>query len=189
MATLTGSTASSASTASASTASAFSACAQHAEHGQRRRRAPLAVLGVLGAAAAMGALGGCATISESNQQVLMVRTIQDNREIAGAGCVLTNDAGRWFVTSPGRVTVHRSPGNLFVDCRKQGVSAGQDIVASKANTSAVLGNAVLTAGLGYLLDRRTGAGFDYPETLTVLMRPVRPDAGQEAAAPVGTPVY
>ena len=138
---------------------------------------------------ALLALGGCATMSESNQQVLMVRTIQDNREVAGAGCVLTNAAGRWFVTSPGRVTVHRSAGNLFVDCKKQGVSAGQDIIASKANNSAILGNAVLTAGLGYLLDRRTGAGFDYPETLTVLMRRPGPDVSQDGAPAAGTPVY
>ncbi|MDQ1919556.1 hypothetical protein [Massilia pseudoviolaceinigra] len=123
-----------------------------------------------GALALLAALGGCATISESNQQTLMVRTIADNREIGGAGCVLTNDKGRWFVTSPGHVTVQKSAGNLFVDCKKDGVSAGQDVVASRANASATVGNAVLTAGLGYLLDKRTGAGFDYPETLTVLMR-------------------
>ncbi len=132
-----------------------------------------------GALALLAALGGCATISESNQQVLMVRTIQDNREIGGAGCVLTNDAGRWFVTSPGHVTVQKSAGNLWVDCRKNGASVGQDVVASKANTSAVVGNAVLTAGLGYLLDKRTGAGFDYPETLTVMMRRIGRSADQE----------
>ena len=114
-------------------------------------------------------LAGCATISEPKQQTVMVRTILDNREIGGVGCVLTNDAGRWFVTTPGHVVVQKSAGNLFVDCRKDGASSGQDVVASKANASAVVGN-VTTAGLGYLLDKRTGAGFDYPETLTVIMR-------------------
>lgn len=123
-----------------------------------------------GALALLAALGGCATISESNQQTLMLHTILDNREIGGAGCVLTNDKGRWFVTSPGHVTVQKSAGNLFVDCKKDGVGAGQDTVASSANASATVGNAVLTAGLGYLLDKRTGAGFDYPATVTVLMR-------------------
>lgn len=123
-----------------------------------------------GALALLAALGGCATISESNQQTLMLHTIVDNREVGGAGCMLTNDKGRWFVTSPGHVTVQKSAGNLFIDCRKDGVGAGQERVASSANASATVGNAVLTAGLGYLLDKRTGAGFDYPETLTVLMR-------------------
>ncbi len=123
----------------------------------------------MSALALLALVGGCATISESNQQVLEVRTIQDNREIGGAGCVLTNDVGRWFVTSPGRVTVKKSAGNLWIDCRRGAGSVGQDMVASRANASATVGNAVLTAGLGYLLDKRTGAGFDYPETLTVLM--------------------
>ena len=122
----------------------------------------------VGALALLALVSGCATISESSQQVLEVRTIQDNREISGAGCVLTNDVGRWFVTSPGRVTIKKSAGNLWVDCRKGAGSIGQDMVASRANSSATVGN-VMTAGLGYFLDKRTGAGFDYPETLTVLM--------------------
>lgn len=126
-------------------------------------------IGALVSVVSLAALAGCATISESKQQVLMVHTVLDNREIGGVGCVLTNDAGRWFVTSPGRVVVQKSAGNLFVDCRKGAASSGQDVVASRANTSALVGN-VATAGLGYLLDKRTGAGFDYPETLTVIMR-------------------
>ena len=124
----------------------------------------------MGALALLAALAGCATVSGSHTQDLMVRSIQDNREIGGAGCVLTNDAGRWFVTTPGHVTVTKSAGNLFVDCKKGVVSAGQERFASRANTSATIGNAITTAGLGYLMDKKTGAGFDYPDTLTVLMK-------------------
>jgi hypothetical protein len=130
----------------------------------------MAMTRVIGALAMLAALAGCATVSESHQQGLMVRTIQDNREIGGVGCVLTNDAGRWFVVAPGHVMVTKSAGNLFVDCKKGVVSVGQERFASRANSSATIGNAVATLGLGYLLDKRTGAGFDYPETLTVLMQ-------------------
>ena len=126
-------------------------------------------------------LGGCATITESSQQVLLVQTIQDNHEISGVGCVLTNEAGRWFVTTPGRVTVQKSPGKLWVDCRNGPAAAGQDVVQSKSNTVTLIGNVVTTAGLGYFVDKRTGAGYDYPDTLTVIMhRPngvVVPDGG------------
>ena len=59
----------------------------------------------MGALAMLAGLAGCATVIDSHTQDLMVRTIQDNREIGGAGCVLTNDAGRWFVMTPGHVTV------------------------------------------------------------------------------------
>ncbi len=145
----------------------------------------------LGALALLGLLAGCATISESPTQRLEIHAIQDHREIAGVGCVITNDAGRWFVTAPGRVTVKRSVGNLFVDCRKGTESHGQERFASRANSSAMIGN-VATAGLGYLLDKKTGAGFDYPEVLTVLMRSTRPAVAPAATGQpggAGNPVY
>lgn len=129
---------------------------------------------------ALSALGGCATLSEPDQQMVLVQTILDNRQVAGIGCVLSNDAGRWFVTSPGRVSVRKSAGKLSVDCKRNGYGAGQDMVASRANAGALMGNVVLTAGLGYLVDKRTGAGFEYPDTLTVLMR--QPEVVLEAAA-------
>lgn len=125
---------------------------------------------VVTACAAMAWLAGCATVSESPNQDVMVRTILDNREIGGAGCVLTNDAGRWFVNSPGHVTIRKSVGNLFVDCRKGPQVLGQDRFASRPNNAVTIGNAVTTAGFGYYVDKKTGAGFDYPDTLTVIMR-------------------
>ncbi|NML62144.1 hypothetical protein HHL21_13875 [Massilia sp. RP-1-19] len=130
----------------------------------------MAIFKRLVAVLALAALGGCATLSEPDQQVVLVQTIQDNREVAGIGCVLTNDAGRWFVTTPGRVSVRKSAGKLWVDCKRSGAGVGQDVVDSRANAGALMGNVVLTAGLGYLVDKRTGAGFEYPDTLTVLMR-------------------
>lgn len=140
-----------------------------------------------GAIGLLAALAGCATVSEPFEQEVIVRTIQDNREIVAVGCVLTNDAGRWFMMAPGRVTIRRSAGNLFVDCKKGTSSAGQERFASRANNSATIGNAVTTVGLGYLLDKQTGAGWDYPATLTVLMHPTgRPPADSEQA-PVTPP--
>ena len=138
----------------------------------------MAIFKRLVAVLALGALGGCATLSEPDQQVVLVQTIQDNREVAGIGCVLTNDAGRWFVTSPGRVAVRKSAGKLWVDCKRSGQGVGQDVVDSRASAGAMIGNVVLTAGLGYLVDKRTGVGFAYPDTLTVLMR--QPDSYNEA---------
>jgi len=116
-------------------------------------------------------LAGCASISEDPDQEVMVRAVQDNREIGNVGCVLTNNAGRWFVTAPGHVAVRKSAGNLFVDCKRGNASAGQERFTSRPNNTATIGNAITTAGLGYLYDKRTGAGFEYPQTLTVLMVP------------------
>src|SRR4051812_9225149 len=63
-------------------------------------------------------LSGCvtATVDTTAQQV-EVHAILDHREVAGVGCLLANDFGRWFVVAPGRVTVVRSSKPLAVYCK------------------------------------------------------------------------
>ena len=134
-------------------------------------------------------LQGCATLTGSNQQAVAVYAILDHREVSGVGCVLSNPAGRWFVTAPGLVTIRKSEGPLAIDCKKDGVGAAREVVASQFGTGKLIGNAVVSAGLGYFVDRRSGAGFDYPATLTVMMQPLSaaPAAATEQGA--STPVY
>lgn len=129
----------------------------------------------LAAIAALAMMAGCATLTDSNVQQVRVQTILENREVSGVGCVLFNDVGRWFVTSPGSVSIRKSNQPLRVDCRQEGASWAYEKVDSKLNAT-VWGNVLLTAGAGYLVDRNTGAGYDYPDTLTVLLH------RQEAAA-------
>ncbi|TFW28379.1 hypothetical protein [Massilia horti] len=126
------------------------------------------------------ALGGCATLLDSSEQLVELHTILDNREVAGIGCVLANDAGRWFVVAPGRVTIVRSSTALTVDCARQGVGSSRELVDSRFSTGKLIGNLVVSGGLGYLVDWRTGAGFAYPATLTVIMK--RPPAPEQVGA-------
>lgn len=101
-------------------------------------------------------------------QPVSVTTIFDSKEIAGLGCTLTNDAGSWFLTSPASVTVHKSTGDLAIDCKKEQYS-GTAVAVSKSN-GAVWGNVLVGGGIGYIIDRNTGAGFDYPPTIVVTLR-------------------
>ena len=117
----------------------------------------------------LAVLGGCATISDTNQQLLTVHVISDNREIGGVGCVLSNDSGRWFTTAPGRVMVTTSKAPLAVHCSKPGEGAAREQFTSRYAAMDMVGNVVTTAGVGYLVDRYSGAGFAYPENVTVLM--------------------
>lgn len=119
--------------------------------------------------AALLAITGCASVSGSKLQPVSIQTIQDNKEVAGVGCTLSNDAGKWFVTTPGSVTVNKSTGDLAVDCVKDVTLVGHETVVSKSN-GAVWGNILLGGGIGYIVDRNTGAGFDYPNTITVMLR-------------------
>lgn len=123
------------------------------------------------------ALTGCASIAGQKMQPLSVTTVHSHQEVAGIGCTLSNDAGSWFLISPGSVTVHKSTGDLVIDCKKDLLS-GNATVVSKSNT-AVWGNILIGGGIGYIIDRNTGAGFDYPNTVTVMMRQI----GDKATAP------
>ena len=115
-------------------------------------------------------ISGCASIAGEKMQPLSVTTIFDNKEVAGVGCTLMNDAGSWFVTSPGTVTVHKSTGDLSVDCKSDKL-AGRENLVSKSN-GAVWGNIIAGGGIGYIIDRNTGAGFDYPPTVTIMLRKI-----------------
>lgn len=112
-------------------------------------------------------LTGCASVTGSKLQPLSVQTIQDGKEVSGVGCTLSNDAGKWFVTTPGSVTVQKSTGDMAVDCTKDDLKGRENLV-SKSN-GAVWGNIILGGGIGYIVDRNTGAGFDYPNTVTVIL--------------------
>jgi hypothetical protein len=127
-------------------------------------------LKIFSALALGGLSAGCATMTEPLEQQLELHTILEHREVAGVGCVLANKAGRWFVTAPGRVTVTRSAGPLLVDCAREGAGSARELVASRFDTGKLIGNAVVSGGLGYLVDRHSGAGFGYPVTLTVILQ-------------------
>lgn len=116
------------------------------------------------------ALTGCASVSGEKMQPITVQTIHENKEVAGVGCTLTNDAGSWFLTTPASVTVHKSTGDLAVDCKKENVTGRQTLV-SKSN-GAVWGNILIGGGIGYIIDRNTGAGFDYPATATIMLHKI-----------------
>ncbi|MFA6063683.1 MAG: hypothetical protein WC736_13920 [Gallionella sp.] len=123
------------------------------------------------AIASLLSITGCASITGEKLQPVSVQTIQDNKEVAGVGCTLINDAGKWFVTTPGSVTIHKSTGDLAIDCSKDANTAGHETVVSKSN-GAVWGNILAGGGIGYIVDRNTGAGFDYPNSITVVLRKI-----------------
>ena len=127
---------------------------------------------------------GCASIAGEKMQPVSVQTVQDNKEVAGVGCTLMNDAGKWFVTTPGSVTIHKSTGDLAVDCNKDGNTAGHETIVSKSN-GAVWGNIIAGGGIGYIIDRNTGAGFDYPNSITVVLRKIGEVVG--LATPTDSP--
>ncbi len=123
--------------------------------------------------AVLAALTGCASITGSKMQTVSVETRGEAGAQAGATCTLANDAGKWFLTSPGSVVVHKSTGDLSIDCIVKNGFSGSAVAVSRANL-AIWGNLVFGGIPGYVIDRYSGAGFNYPVLVTVPMQRTGP---------------
>jgi hypothetical protein len=112
-------------------------------------------------------LTGCASITGSKNQPISVSAVCGGEPIDGASCTLMNDKGTWYVKTPGSVMIQKSYGDLAVDCRKEN-SASSGKFQSKSN-GGVWGNIIAGGIIGYAVDAGSGAGFDYPPTMTVAL--------------------
>jgi hypothetical protein len=113
-------------------------------------------------------LTGCASIVSGHNQPVSVEARHAGKPVTGAQCKLDNDKGTWFVTTPGSVTVRRSYSDMNVRCEKDPLPPGQLIVKSGTKAMA-FGNAIFGGLIGAGVDVATGAAYDYPSLITVLM--------------------
>jgi len=112
-------------------------------------------------------LFGCASVTGSKNQPISVTTVCGGEQVDGASCTLMNDKGTWFVKTPGSVMIQKSYGDLAIDCKKE-KSAASGKFQSKSN-GGVWGNIIAGGIIGYAVDAGSGAGFDYPPTMTVTL--------------------
>jgi hypothetical protein len=111
---------------------------------------------------------GCASIVNGQNQSVSVETRTEAGPLASANCQLSNNKGTWFVTTPGSTTVHRSYENLSVKCQKDSLEPG--LVSVKSSTKGMAFGNILFGGLiGAGVDISTGAAYDYPTLITVVM--------------------
>jgi hypothetical protein len=132
------------------------------------------------------AFGGCASIVSGENQSISVTTRNEGADVSGAKCVLANDKGTWYVTTPGSVSVHRSGKDMTVNCELAGVPPG--LIAVKSSAKGLLyGNILLGGAIGAGVDIATGAAYDYPELITVLMgRKIGVEAAGSSSMPSGS---
>ncbi|MDC8786587.1 hypothetical protein [Roseateles koreensis] len=135
-------------------------------------------------------LSGCASIVNGQNQSISVDTQTDNGPLAGANCTLVNNKGTWYLTTPGSATVNRSFEDMSISCKKDSLEPGILIVKSSTKAMA-FGNILFGGVIGAGVDVATGAAYDYPPLITVMMGktstltpPVVPAAPAASAAPV-----
>lgn len=121
---------------------------------------------VLGIAATQ--LIGCASIVNGQNQSISVESRTEKAAVVGASCKLTNNKGTWFITTPGSAIVQRSYEDLSVKCDKDSYEPG--LVSVKSGTKAMAYGNILFGGIiGAGVDMSTGAAYDYPTLITVIM--------------------
>jgi hypothetical protein len=122
----------------------------------------------LGAMLAFAGLTGCASIVSGTNQLVSVETRAPSGAVSGASCKLQNDKGVYYVTTPGTVTVHRAYGDMLVTCDKSGLPT--TTASFKSSTKAMLaGNIIFGGAIGAGVDMASGAAYDYPALLQIMM--------------------
>jgi hypothetical protein len=101
----------------------------------------------------------------TKNQPVAVTTIYEGNQVHGVPCSLKNDKGSWFVNSPGSVVVEKSYEDLVVEAKKDDM-AGVVNIQSSANSGNWC-NIIAGGGIGYIVDRSRGAGFDYPNSIVI----------------------
>ena len=124
-------------------------------------------------------LVGCASITSGKTQSLTLQSVCDGNSVEGAQCELKNSKGRWLVATPGSVAVHKAYGDLSITCSKDGFQQAGGTFESSANGGA-WGNIIAGGVVGYFIDAGSGAGFNYPQTMTIVFEPPCGDTPEDA---------
>jgi hypothetical protein len=135
--------------------------------------------------AASSMLTGCASIVSGTNQVVSVETRNGQGPVVGAACKLDNGKGVYFVTTPGTVTVHRAYDNMTVKCEKENLEPGVASIPS-ATKGMAFGNILAGGIIGAAVDAGSGAAYDYPNLITVLMGE-KPGFSATPPAPTAAP--
>lgn len=113
-------------------------------------------------------LTGCASIVSGTNQMVSIETRHKTDSVSGAVCELKNPKGTYFVTTPGTVQVNRAFEDLVIKCEKKGFGPG--LVTARSSTKAMaFGNIIFGGVIGAGVDIGTGAAYDYPPLITVLL--------------------
>lgn len=132
-------------------------------------------------------LVGCASITGTTGQSVSIETLnKTGSSVVGASCELTNSKGKWFVNTPGTVAIRRSNDDMNIICRKDGVDPGLATVVSDTK-GMMWGNILAGGGIGAIVDHNTGAAYEYPVLIQILMgsnikiEPPKPKEGESAS--------
>ncbi len=106
---------------------------------------------------------GCASILSDGQMNMTVSSEPEN-----ATCELSNKEGRYVVKTPGTIPIDTTCSPMTVVCKKAGYKTIQREL-DYSHKGETWGNIIAGGGIGYLVDRSTGAACEYPQSLTITL--------------------
>ena len=110
-------------------------------------------------------LSSCSSIISDSSQPFTI----DTGEVKGATCRMTNGSGEYIMgSSPGTVTIDNACGEMQVVCKKEGYKT-KSVQVDYSHKGSTVGNIILGGGVGYLVDRGTGAACKYPPSVFISM--------------------
>ncbi len=116
---------------------------------------------------------GCSSVTKGTTQEIFVET----QDVEDAKCTLASDKGAWTVEStPGYVNVARGGGGIKIECTKENYHKAEELVAENFEEM-VLGNILIGGLIGIAVDAASGAAFKYPESISIVMRPMLAQSG------------
>ena len=113
-------------------------------------------------------LQGCASVTTGNRQDVQVVATAAGQNVDDADCELSNDKGRWLISTPATVEIQPSFQDLSVRCAIASHEAGTATFKSSVGAP-VFGNIIAGGIVGAVIDTGTGAAFRYPDRLTVAL--------------------
>jgi len=111
---------------------------------------------------------GCASITGSTSQNISITSKDKDKQISAVACELSNSKGKWFISTPGSLQIGRSNDELMIICKKEGFDTGMASVESDTKAG-MIGNIIFGGGIGAIIDHNTGAAYEYPNSVEVLM--------------------
>jgi uncharacterized protein YceK len=114
----------------------------------------------------LSVLSGCGTILSGTQQNISITSTQNGQDVNNAACVVDNGSQKYYVNTPGTVSVDKSKRDISVLCEKDGMKS--DIVqgTSDFNATTLLG-VLLDFGIFSIpTDFISGGAWEYPKTIT-----------------------
>lgn len=107
----------------------------------------------------------CSSLTSGSSQSMRVDTFPEKE----ATCELTNDKGKWLISStPGSTVVNSSCGDMTIKCEKS-EKKGIVVVPSSVKAS-MFGNIILGGPVGAIIDHSNGSAYEYPSVNNIPLK-------------------